>query len=254
MGAFVNAQASSGVRRCAIVVEGVVQGVGFRPAVYRLAVRHGLAGSVRNTRQGVLVDVEADEIAISRFIDELGALAPGTDPRRVSITWDEPRGRVAGFSIGASVCGGPAAPAPTPDLPTCDACLAEFTGPGDRRHGYALLTCSECGPRFSIVRALPYDRERTTLADFAMCAECRREYETPSDRRFHAETIACPRCGPVVSLEVAGDARVAASDPIAAAAEALRNGDIVAVKGIGGYHPACDANNAPAVSEIRPRN
>src|ERR671925_2445546 len=143
MGAFVNAQASSGVRRCAVVVEGVVQGVGFRPAVYRLAVRHGLAGSVRNTRQGVLVDVEGDERAVSRFIDAVEALVPGRERGRVSLTWHEPRGRVAGFSIGASVCSGPAAPAPTPDLPTCAACLAEFTGPGDRRHGYALLTCSE---------------------------------------------------------------------------------------------------------------
>src|SRR5207253_1085591 len=102
----------------------------------------------------------------------------------------------------------------------CEACLAEFTDAGDRRHGYALLTCSECGPRFSIVRALPYDRERTTLADFPMCADCRREYATPSDRRFHAETIGCPHCGPVLSFDTAGDARVAGSDPVAAAAEA----------------------------------
>ena len=253
MGAFVIAHASSGIRRCAIVVEGVVQGVGFRPAVYRLAVRHGLGGSVRNTRRGVLIDVEGDERAVSRFIDELGVLVPGSEPGRVSITWHEPRGRVAGFSIGASVCSGPAAPAPTPDLPTCEACLAEFTDAGDRRHGYALLTCSECGPRFSIVRALPYDRERTTLADFPMCADCRREYATPSDRRFHAETIACPHCGPVLSLDAAGDARGAGSDPVAAAAQALRDGGIVAVKGLGGYHLACDATNAAAVSELRRR-
>jgi hydrogenase maturation protein HypF len=253
MGAFVIARASSGIRRCAIVIEGVVQGVGFRPAVYRLAVRHGLAGSVRNTRQGVLVDLEGDERAVSRFIDELEALLPGREPGRVSLTWHEPRGRVAGFSIGASVCSGPAAPAPTPDLPTCAACLAEFTDPGDRRHGYALLTCSECGPRFSIVRALPYDRERTTLADFAMCADCRREYVTPSDRRFHAETVACPRCGPVLSLDTAGEARGAGPDPIAAAAQALRDGGVVAIKGIGGYHLACDATSAAAVSELRRR-
>jgi len=243
---------SSRLRRCIIAIEGVVQGIGFRPAVYRLAVRHGLGGSVRNSLQGVLVDVEGDATVIASFVAELDALAPG-NRRRASITWQEPRGRASAFTVDASLRSGTAELSPTPDRATCEDCLAELMRPGDHRHGYALLTCSVCGPRFTIVRALPYDRERTTMAGFALCARCRREYETPSDRRFHAETIACPRCGPLLAVRGADGAPVAAADPIRTAAAALRDGGIVGLKGIGGYHLACDATNAAAIVELRRR-
>jgi len=243
---------SSRLRRCIIAIEGVVQGIGFRPAIYRLAVRHGLGGSVRNSLQGVLVDVEGDATVIASFVAELDALAPG-NRRRASITWQEPRGRASAFTVDASLRSGTAELSPTPDRATCEDCLAELMRPGDHRHGYALLTCSVCGPRFTIVRALPYDRERTTMAGFALCARCRREYETPSDRRFHAETIACPRCGPLLAVRGADGAPVAAADPIRTAAAALRDGGIVGLKGIGGYHLACDATNAAAIVELRRR-
>src|SRR6267378_708412 len=243
---------SSRLRRCIIAIEGVVQGIGFRPAVYRLAVRHGLGGSVRNSLQGVLVDVEGDATAVATFVTELDALAPG-HRRRASITWHEPRGRASAFTVDASLRSGTAELSPTPDRATCEDCLAELLRPGDHRHGYPLLTCSVCGPRFTIVRALPYDRDRTTMAGFALCARCRREYETPSDRRFRAETIACPRCGPLLAVRGADGAPVAAADPIRTAAAALRDGGIVGIKGIGGYHLACDATNAAAVAELRRR-
>src|SRR6266850_2478763 len=165
---------SSRLRRCIIAIEGVVQGIGFRPAVYRLAVRHGLGGSVRNSLQGVLVDVEGDATVIASFVAELDALAPG-NRRRASITWQEPRGRASAFTVDASLRSGTAELSPTPDRATCEDCLAELMRPGDHRHGYALLTCSVCGPRFTIVRALPYDRERTTMAGFALCRRKRRE-------------------------------------------------------------------------------
>src|SRR5438105_2979868 len=241
---------SSRLRRCIIAIEGVVQGIGFRPAVYRLAVRHGLGGSVRNSLQGVLVDVEGDETMVASFVAELDALAPGRG-RRASITWQEPRGRAGAFTVDASLRSGTAELSPTPDRATCEDCLAELMSPGDHRHGYALLTCSVCGPRFTIVRALPYDRARTTMEGFKMCSRCRREYETPSDRRFHAETIACPRCGPLLTVHGADGAP--AADPIRTAAAALRDGGIVGIKGIGGYHLACDATNAAAIAELRRR-
>lgn len=241
-------------RRCTVAIEGVVQGVGFRPFVYRAAIRHGLAGSVRNSLQGALVEVEGDEQSLRRFLDELTAPpAAASARRRVTMQWGEPRGAGKTFSIAGSARDGVARLFPAPDLAACDACLGELSDPRDRRHGYALLACAECGPRFTMVAALPYDRERTTMAAFAMCARCRREYETPDDRRFHAEGIACPACGPRLTLHAADGALVPTSDPIGRAAVALRNGGIVAIKGVGGYHLACDATAGPTVAELRRR-
>jgi hydrogenase maturation protein HypF len=241
-------------RRCTIAIEGVVQGVGFRPFVYRAAVRHGLAGSVRNSLQGALVEVEGDEQSLRRFLDEVATPpAAASARRRVTMQWGEPRGAGETFSIAGSARDGEARLFPAPDLAACDACLGELSDPRDRRHGYALLACAECGPRFTMVAALPYDRERTTMGAFAMCARCQREYETPDDRRFHAEGIACPACGPRLTLHAADGALVPTSDPIARAAVALRNGGIVAIKGVGGYHLACDATAGPTVAELRRR-
>ena len=241
------------VRRCTVVVEGVVQGVGFRPFVYRTAVRHGLVGSVRNSLQGALVDVEGDEDGLRRFLDEVTALpAAGGRGHWVMVRWDEPRGAET-FTIAGSARDGEVRLFPPPDLAACAACLAELTDPRDRRHGYALLACAACGPRFTMVSALPYDRERTTMADFAMCARCRSEYDDPRDRRFHAEGIACPACGPRLTLHQADGALIPAADPIGLAAAALRKGGIVAVKGVGGYHLACDATAGASVAELRRR-
>jgi hydrogenase maturation protein HypF len=241
-------------RRCTVAIEGVVQGVGFRPFVYRAAVRHGLAGSVRNSLQGALVEVEGDEESLRRFLDEVTAPPAATSARRrVTMHWGEPRGAGETFSIAGSAHDGEARLFPAPDLAACDACLGELSDPRDRRHGYALLACAECGPRFTMVAALPYDRERTTMGGFAMCARCRSEYETPDDRRFHAEGIACPSCGPRLTLHAADGAPVPTGDPIASAAVALRNGGIVAIKGVGGYHLACDATAGPIVAELRRR-
>lgn len=155
---------AASVRRCTIEIEGVVQGVGFRPHVYRTAVRHGLAGSVRNSLRGALVEVEGDENSLRRFFEEVTAsLAAAARRPRVTVRWDAPRGAGDTFSIGGSARDGEARLFPSPDLAVCDTCLGELSDPCDRRHGYALLTCAECGPRFTMVAALPYDRERTTM-------------------------------------------------------------------------------------------
>lgn len=245
---------SAGIRRCMIAIDGVVQGVGFRPFVYRLAVRHGLAGAVSNSVQGVLVDVEGEEQALETFIDELAGAGPASGRHyRCSVTWREPRGAGTAFSIGASVHYGAPRLSLVPDLAACEECLRELVDVADRRHGYPLLTCAACGPRFTIVRALPYDREGTTMAGFAMCASCRKEYGDPRDRRFHAEAIVCPRCGPTLKLYRSDGRLVPAPDPIGTVARALRGGGLAAVKGVGGYHLACDATNRAAVVELRRR-
>jgi hydrogenase maturation protein HypF len=241
------------VRRCTVMIPGVVQGIGFRPFVYRMARRHGLAGSVRNSLQGALVELEGNEVALQRFLDQLQASAPTTGgDARCLVTWDEPRG-VPTFAIEESIRNGTPSLHPVPDLGVCDACHGELVDPADRRRGYPLLTCATCGPRFTIVRSLPYDRQRTTMTAFSMCARCRREYEDPDDRRFHAENIACADCGPRIGLRGPDGAVVAESDAIGRAATALRAGGIVAIKGVGGYHLACDARNGGAVAVLRRR-
>ncbi len=254
MGTSESTSLDARIRRCTIAIEGVVQGVGFRPFVHRTAVRHGLAGSVRNSLQGALVDVEGDEAGLRRFLDEVTARpAAAGRGHRVMVRWDEPRGAGETFTIAGSARDGEARLFPPPDLAVCAACLAELMDPHDRRQGYALLACAECGPRFTMVSALPYDRERTTMADFAMCARCWSEYDDPRDRRFHAEGIACPACGPRLTLHQADGALIPTADPIGRAAAALQRGGIVAVKGVGGYHLACDATAGATVAELRRR-
>jgi hydrogenase maturation protein HypF len=241
------------VRRCTITIPGVVQGIGFRPFVYRMATRHGLAGSVRNCLQGVLVDLEGDEAALERVLDQLQPSAQNADDySRSLVTWDKPRG-VTTFVIEESVRDGPASLHPVPDLGVCDACRGELVDPRDRRRGYPLLTCTGCGPRFTIVHSLPYDRQRTTMTAFSMCPRCRGEYDDPDDRRFHAENIACADCGPRVGLRGPDGAVVVEPDAIGRTADVLRAGGVVAIKGVGGYHLACDALNAEAVAALRRR-
>jgi hydrogenase maturation protein HypF len=237
------------VNRLHVRVEGVVQGVGYRPFVHRLAGELGLAGFVRNDARGVEIEAEGSAEAVDRFLaalrDEAPPLAVVEAVRAVDV---DPRGE-AGFAIAASGAGAPSALV-TADAATCADCLAELRDPGDRRFRYPFVNCTNCGPRFTIVRGVPYDRPLTTMAGFAMCPACQAEYDDPADRRFHAQPNACPVCGPQVRL--VGDAP-AGRDDVQRAARALAAGAIVAVKGIGGFHLACRADDGPAVARLRAR-
>ena len=222
------------------LVRGVVQGVGFRPFVYGLAGRHGLGGFVLNDGDGVTVEAEGDTAALDAFASSLRTDAPPLARVEAVTAESLPLLAEGRFSIVPSLPSSGAAAIP-PDVATCDDCLSELFDPGDRRYRYPFLNCTQCGPRFTIVRAVPYDRASTTMAGFAMCADCRREYEDPADRRFHAEPIACPACGPRLSM------------PLEEALALLRSGAILAVKGLGGYHLACDARDEEAVATLRAR-
>jgi hydrogenase maturation protein HypF len=237
-------------------VEGTVQGVGFRPFVYRLARELGLAGWVLNDERGVLLEVEGDEPTVAAFLERLSAEAPPlATVERVASEPVPPSGE-PGFRIVESERSGEPAALVSPDTATCEDCLAELFDPADRRHRYPFINCTNCGPRFTIVRDVPYDRPHTTMASFRMCADCRREYEDPSDRRFHAQPNACPRCGPRPTLTDSERRPVdvpGARDAVEGAARRLADGLIVAVKGLGGFHLACNAADEDAVAALRAR-
>ncbi len=247
-----------GRRRTRVRVHGTVQGVGFRPYVYRLAGELGLGGFVYNDAHGVVAEVEGSDAAVDAFLSRLAAEAP---PLAVveDVVCEERAVRGEGaFTIRPSPHGEVPDAAVTPDTAVCADCLRELSDPADRRFRYPFINCTNCGPRFTIVRGVPYDRPLTTMAGFAMCAACRTEYEDPRDRRFHAQPNACPACGPRVTLvSREGDAVAGGPspgpDPVATAAAALRDGAIVAVKGIGGYHLACRADHEAAVAALRAR-
>lgn len=239
--------------RLRVTVRGLVQGVGFRPFVHRLATASDLAGSVRNTMCGVAAEVEGPAESVDRFLCRLRAEAPAAALIEDIATEEIAPVGGEGFEIRAS-CGegGETVTLIPPDLATCDACLREVCDAGDRRFRYPFTNCTLCGPRYTIIAALPYDRARTSMAGFALCPACRAEYEDPADRRFHAEPVACPACGPTLTLRDAGDAPVArGGDAIRGAAAALVIGQIVAVKGIGGFHLLADARNDRALSALR---
>ena len=241
-------------RRVRARVEGVVQGVGFRPFVYRLAHELELAGYVLNDERGVLLEVEGDRGRVASFLERLPAEAPPL-ARVQSVAADElePQGE-RGFVIAASERSGEPEALVSPDTATCDDCLAELFDPGDRRYQYPFINCTNCGPRFTIVRGVPYDRPLTTMAGFEMCERCRAEYDDPLDRRFHAQPNACPECGPRAWLAERDGAEVGGTgDAVRAAAAALLEGRIVAVKGIGGFHLACRADDEEAVTALRSR-
>lgn len=241
---------SDAVVRKRFRVRGTVQGVGFRPFIYGLATKLGLTGFVLNDGAGLLVEVEGRPAAVGRFCTSLTADAPPLAVV-VSLTDEEiPPDGADGFAIRPSEGGSSQVPI-SPDIATCDDCLAEMNDPVDRRFGYAFINCTNCGPRFTIVEAIPYDRCNTTMESFEMCAACKAEYEDPSDRRFHAQPIACPDCGPVLKLSTVSES--SSGDALAQAADMIRAGSVVAVKGLGGYHLACDALDEPAVAELRRR-
>ncbi|MFE7775045.1 carbamoyltransferase HypF [Streptomyces sp. NPDC057445] len=263
---------ATSVQRRRVTVRGVVQGVGFRPYVYTLATGLELTGHVTNTGDGVIAEVEGPLLAVAGFCERLAVDAPPL--ALVESVHDEevPTLGGTGFSILASLTDGPVRTLVSPDTATCADCLAELADPADRRHRHPFITCTHCGPRFTIVTGLPYDRDHTTMADFPMCSDCAREYTDPSDRRFHAQPVACPACGPRLRLVLAPAAPgfrpehllaadpndrsltgPVAADPLAAARRILAGGGILAVKGLGGYHLACDAANSSAVKLLRSR-
>jgi hydrogenase maturation protein HypF len=238
-----------------IQVRGVVQGVGFRPFVYGVATRLGISGHVFNTAAGVVIEVEGGGEVLDAFAralrEELPPLASINALESSSI---EPRGDDR-FEILASVDVKDAFALVPPDVSTCDACLNEVADPVDRRFRYPFTNCTHCGPRYTIIREVPYDRARTTMARFVMCAECQAEYDDPANRRFHAQPNACPRCGPSLAWEAAatGDEGQTVTPPLEAARAALRRGEIVALRGLGGFQLVCDATNAAAVARLRVR-
>jgi hydrogenase maturation protein HypF len=241
---------------CRLLVKGIVQGVGFRPFVARLARGLGLGGSVANTGRGVEITLFGPEEAVAAFRERLVGDAPpmalimDVIPEGVAAT--EASTVPTGFTILSSRSDPASSVIIPPDIATCDACVSELTRQGDRREGYAFINCTDCGPRYTIIDSVPYDRPRTAMSGFELCAECRREYEDQEDRRFHAQPNACPVCGPTLkALDAAGEE--VEGDPIDLAITALNRGETVALLGVGGFHLACDATSEAAVEGLRSR-
>src|SRR5215831_20924463 len=249
-----------------IHVRGVVQGVGFRPFVFRLARTHALDGWVLNGDAGVQIHIEGRREALEAFICDLRSRPPqSAHVAEIDVEVDA-LDEVRGFEIRQSESDRRPTTRVSPDLPVCDACLKELFDPADRRYLYPYINCTNCGPRYSIVRALPYDRARTTMSSWPLCGECAAEYADAEDRRFHAQPVACASCGPQYRLidtgqpegrplrtNVQASDEIPSSNAIEAAALLLSEGRIVGVKGIGGYHLACDADNAATVAALRDR-
>jgi hydrogenase maturation protein HypF len=235
---------------CRIRVTGLVQGVGFRPHVWRLATETGVRGWVRNDSQGVEIAAEGERIA--DFLERLRREAPPLARVDRIEARDAAPEHFTGFAITESQSSQHASTAIGHDTATCSDCLAEMFDPANRRYRHAFITCTHCGPRYTVTRALPYDRPQTSLAPFPLCPECEREYRDPADRRFHAETTCCPVCGPQLRLRNMRGG-VIAGEPVAEALRLLKSGAVVAIKGLGGFHLACDATNAAAVASLRER-
>jgi len=242
------------VKRERLTVEGTVQGVGFRPFVYRLARELGLTGHVQNTPSGVIIEVEGRSHPLESFKKALQERKPPQarilklDYKPLTIDSDRE------FTIRPSETGTEISALMLPDLAVCDDCLREMSDPADRRYRYPFINCTNCGPRFSIITALPYDRPNTTMVGFEMCAACRNEYNNPEDRRHHAQPIACPDCGPQLELRnTTGETEAHCDKALIKAAQAVREGKILALKGLGGFHLICDARNKGAVNELRRR-
>ncbi|MCW2945204.1 MAG: carbamoyltransferase HypF [Actinoallomurus sp.] len=237
--------------RTEVRVEGIVQGVGFRPFVHGLATRLGLAGLVGNDAGGVFIEVEGDGAAVERFMSGLRTPPPLAVIERIVARSLPPRSGT-GFAIVGSDSTGERRTLVSFDSATCDDCLRELRDPADRRHGYPFINCTNCGPRFTIVTDVPYDRPNTTMSGFEMCADCAAEYLDPADRRFHAQPVCCPACGPGLVLR-GRDGGVLPGEPIVAARGLLEQGKILAVKGLGGYHLAATARDDRAVAALRSR-
>ena len=241
------------ILRKRVEIEGVVQGVGFRPFVYNTAGHWGISGFVLNDSRGVVVEAEGPLEALAGFLFAVRSnIPPLASISRFDIS-DLPPSGETGFEIRQSNLSVAAVAQVAPDSYVCDDCLAELFNPEDRRYGYAFINCTNCGPRYSIITGIPYDRPKTTMQDFVMCSVCQAEYDDPTSRRFHAQPNACPECGPQLTLTDAAGQPVTDDDPVVMAVELLRQGKILAIKGLGGYHLAVDAENEVAVQELRRR-
>jgi hydrogenase maturation protein HypF len=255
-------ETASPTRAYLIRVSGVVQGVGFRPFVYRLACANRLAGWVLNGEEGVEIYLEGSELRLQSFVESLRTEAPpAARIVDVEVTLALPRG-VRGFTIRESERRERPTVRISPDLPVCDECLSELFDRANRRYLYPYINCTNCGPRYTVVLGLPYDRPATTMKDWALDEYCAAEYGNPGNRRFHAQPVACPECGPKYYLQgastdgggaVLGDSGIEIKQSIRVAAELLNAGKVVAIKGLGGYHLACDARNAASVAALRER-
>ena len=236
-----------------ISVRGIVQGVGFRPFVYQLAAKYNLKGWVCNTSEDVKIEIQGESKDLERFLSELqGNAPPLARIENISVTYHPPSGYKT-FEIRPSTAEEGKYQLVSADIATCQACLREIFNPEDRRYHYPFTNCTNCGPRFTIIEDIPYDRPKTTMRSFKMCPECQAEYDSPLDRRFHAQPNACPRCGPRLELLDAKGDRLAGSDAIVVASRLLREEKIVAIKGLGGFLLACDATNEKAVGLLRQR-
>jgi hydrogenase maturation protein HypF len=236
-----------------ISVRGVVQGVGFRPFVYRLAHRHGLKGWVLNHSGGVDIEVEGSNFALNRFLKDLKEEAPPLSRIEEVAFEDYPPKGYSGFEILESRAEEGRFLLISPDVATCEDCKREIFDPKDRRYLYPFTNCTNCGPRFTIIEDIPYDRPRTTMREFVMCPACKSEYDNPLDRRFHAQPNACPVCGPRLKIIDSRGGEIPHGEIISKAVEILKRGEILAIKGLGGFHLACDATNEKAVNLIRER-
>jgi hydrogenase maturation protein HypF len=240
-------------RLARITVRGVVQGVGFRPFVYRLAHEHGLKGWVRNTSGSVDIEVEGKGETIERFLSDLKTKAPPmAHIETVEAAFRSPKGYTE-FKIGESLSREGQYQLVSPDIATCDECRQEIFSPADRRFGYPFTNCTNCGPRFTIIEDIPYDRPKTTMRKFKMCPRCQKEYADPLNRRFHAQPNACPNCGPSLELVDGKGKAVDGGDAVKAASRLLQEGRILAIKGLGGFHLACDATSQAAINTLRAR-
>jgi len=239
-------------KRLAVEIRGIVQGVGFRPFVFRLAKRLNLNGFVRNNAQGVYLEIQGSDKDTTRFFAEFRNLLPPLAQVTEFITREIPVTSDTDFTIISSVRKNTAETLISPDISTCPDCLSEMLNPQDRRYHYPFINCTNCGPRFTIIEALPYDRKNTSMSGFSMCPDCLKEYHDPLNRRFHAQPNACPVCGPHVFTE--GSAGVSRNSPaLASVISALKQGKIIAIKGLGGFHLAVDAKNDGAVTDLRKR-
>jgi hydrogenase maturation protein HypF len=243
----------SPIGRRHLLLRGIVQGVGMRPFVYGLARSLGLNGWVRNSSEGVHLEIEGPGEAMDRFMEDLRRKAPPRS-RIEDLEWEAlPPAGWASFEIQESLEETGKYQWISPDIATCPSCRREIFDPSDRRYRYPFTNCTQCGPRFTIIQDIPYDRPRTTMARFSMCRECLQEYQDPRDRRFHAQPNACPRCGPRLTLVDGSGRKISSQDPIASTIHLLRQGQIVALKGLGGFLLACDARDPAAVEKLRKR-
>lgn len=240
------------MKRAEIRITGMVQGIGFRPFIYNLAQKHSVRGWVLNNEKGVFIDAEGDDGNLNRFIQDIPNMAPPLSRiETFQVNYLEPFGYRL-FEIKKSEEAEEKFVLISPDVATCDSCLSELFDHKDFRYRYPFINCTSCGPRYTIIKDIPYDRHKTTMAPFTMCPVCQREYEDPSDRRFHAQPNACPSCGPSLRLEDR-EGKEVSGDPVAKTLEFIKAGFIVAIKGLGGFHLACDAENEETVSSLRSR-